>query len=684
MSATVTLSHIPRYVSYSFGYLNEALFSKIYCTYNIWRCTIRKYKQNNSLIVCAKSNVKELRIISNPAALTITHKIKKKSPTQLSKMLTLLRSKLTPRTIPVVPLCVATSTKITFSHTPNYVLHSFSYPNDALYSNRNCMYDLWNNSLIIRAKNNVVEMRIIINPVALTTTLNRQVKQYSKLIPIRRIPEMSSSYHQLLFYHLLLKQLIGNRIYKITALQYHLILIPIINLFIPFIKAKCTTRIVEKVSYFPLCGILITAAKTYHIPIQWNCLKTIIDFYSLLITSLFYKTACIHRPKVMSEYPSISTNVEEISHRYNVTIDSEIEGEDQVNGAILSDAEFDYSGEDLVTDDTELDLTINNISEELKESFINRITNPISEPVTPLVEQYIVNSTREPNQQYSSSSPLKQIYQSAGSHTPTPNQQLNEQTPLISFNRANELYSPVSNQQTRIRIPLFNNHPENPTQAVAPDHSTTKRGRESPPLEGNPLKIRRKFAEMAPPLASIVASMNYVVDIVSADDSKPLNTDHVKVIGTSFNRALFSADEFPQLKFEDCGPERDKFRAICSSEFAKDWVIKIVPKLEGLWPGAQLKAIHTGPPPTLLRSTVNMKLPAMESIDFFTVINAQNPNIDTSNWKVFNKNKPTGSKQLWIIGVDEKSVPALRELGCRPYCGMGRVKINLPNQGFRN
>lgn len=217
---------------------------------------------------------------------------------------------------------------------------------------------------------------------------------------------------------------------------------------------------------------------------------------------------------------------------------------------------------------------------------------------------------------------------------------------------------------------------------INPTPKSNKRGREfnsSTSSENNqPPKIRKMFANMFPH-AAIVATNAIVVDIVSnANEGELISDANLKTLGSSLNRALFSDEGFSNLKFEFSGPERGKYRTVCSNTATRDWVVAAIPHLEGLWPGAQLTTIVAGPPPVLVRATVNMAYPTVEPNDFFTIIATQNPTIDTSNWKLFNRNKPDKGRQLWVIGVEETTVQPLRDLGARPYFGMTRIRINLP------
>lgn len=236
----------------------------------------------------------------------------------------------------------------------------------------------------------------------------------------------------------------------------------------------------------------------------------------------------------------------------------------------------------------------------------------------------------------------------------------------------------ITPRATNSSEPLNSSDKESTQRFVIPK---LKRNRDSESsTEGRPAKIHRPFVNMANlyPMAALAATDAHVVDILPETEGVMFTDHQLKTLGISLTRALYSAENFPELKFEFSGPERGKYRIICSNAATRDWTIDIIPRLEGLWTGANLRIVQPGPPPTLIRATVQMSMPTMEPNDFFTIIGAQNPTINTSNWKLFNRNKPVGGKQLWVIGVDDTTIQPLRDIGCRPYCGMNRVRINLP------
>lgn len=209
--------------------------------------------------------------------------------------------------------------------------------------------------------------------------------------------------------------------------------------------------------------------------------------------------------------------------------------------------------------------------------------------------------------------------------------------------------------------------------------SSHKRKPESPHLiDTNPAKKQCNFLKMVSLASVVAAGETFVVDIIPDTEGVNQFTEaQGRAIGNSINKELFADEDFAQLHFEYSGLDRGRYRFVCADTKTRDWVTAKIPKLEGLWQGAALKVIQSGPPARLVRATVNVQLPTVDPNDFFVIIGTQNPTINTANWRLYSRNKASAGKQIWVIGVDEASIPALRELGCRPYCGMSRIKINL-------
>lgn len=157
-----------------------------------------------------------------------------------------------------------------------------------------------------------------------------------------------------------------------------------------------------------------------------------------------------------------------------------------------------------------------------------------------------------------------------------------------------------------------------------PNTKSSKRPRDTPNTSltsiGLPSKRIKPFIEMLPGMAAIVAMESYVVDILPTDEALTLTEAQGKMIGSSLTRALFASDNFAGLRFESSGFERGRYRTICSDTTTRDWVVGIVSHLEGLWTGANIRAVRSGAPARLVRATVNVTLPYMEPNDMFTII----------------------------------------------------------------
>lgn len=202
--------------------------------------------------------------------------------------------------------------------------------------------------------------------------------------------------------------------------------------------------------------------------------------------------------------------------------------------------------------------------------------------------------------------------------------------------------------------------------------------------EGNPTpsKKSKSFLSMLPTAAEIVTMEDgHVIDIVPDVDERDIfSKEEFTAIKNSFEKALFSDDDFAKIHFDYSGNHRGRYRLVCRDTFTKDWALATVPKLEDLWQGARLKPIISGPPPQLKRASVTLDVPTMEPENLFKIISTQNPNINTDAWRVFNRGRTMRGKQTWAIGIDDKSIEELKKVNFRPYCGMNRLRIVVQQQ----
>lgn len=184
-----------------------------------------------------------------------------------------------------------------------------------------------------------------------------------------------------------------------------------------------------------------------------------------------------------------------------------------------------------------------------------------------------------------------------------------------------------------------------------------------------PSKKVRSSLSMLPTAAEVVKMEDaHVVDVIPNNDGKETFTkEELKSLKNSFNRALFGEEAFASIHFEFSGPHRGRYRLVCKDTFTKEWV------------GANLSTIVSGPPPRLTGASISLEVPTLEPDDLFKIIATQNPDINTSSWRFFNKGKISRGKQIWAIGIDIASIKALKKIGFRPYCGMNRLKIVVPN-----
>ncbi|XP_037036949.1 uncharacterized protein LOC119085932 [Bradysia coprophila] len=179
-----------------------------------------------------------------------------------------------------------------------------------------------------------------------------------------------------------------------------------------------------------------------------------------------------------------------------------------------------------------------------------------------------------------------------------------------------------------------------------------------------------------PPLVSEVVKNDFhIVDIVSDDAAIEFFSE---TQGTSIYTAVLKeitrAKDISKINFEDSFLDRGKFRYICSNATTRDWLTSIIPGIIP-WGNAKIKSINQGAPPTLFKYTMIVSMPSLEPPDIFTLMAAQNVNLDTSNWRCVFRSKVEKNKQTWIVNVDENSLPALKEVDFKPYAGSSRIKM---------
>ncbi|KAJ6647596.1 hypothetical protein Bhyg_02819, partial [Pseudolycoriella hygida] len=218
--------------------------------------------------------------------------------------------------------------------------------------------------------------------------------------------------------------------------------------------------------------------------------------------------------------------------------------------------------------------------------------------------------------------------------------------------------------------------------------TSTKRNRldTSLPLENNPNKKLRSSFNPPPTMAEVVKSSTagHVVDITASEGKPNLSFDQSEQIKASITTALFSEDEDNICKYKFDKPIYDgiRLRLICENDVTKDWLMNTIPKLEGLSKDLSFEAVVIGAPPQLYRESVNVPAKAFEPpTSLFSIIGTQNK-IDIKFWKYLSRTKVAGGQQTWFIGIDEKSVDDLREIGFRPHVAYINKSLQIINMSF--
>ncbi len=220
---------------------------------------------------------------------------------------------------------------------------------------------------------------------------------------------------------------------------------------------------------------------------------------------------------------------------------------------------------------------------------------------------------------------------------------------------------------------LDNDKPKNQQKrqrsSESPDKTTTSAS------TSTPIKKAKTASKMLPLTSEVVKNDFHIVDIVSDDEAIPfLSTTQGNNIYTAVLKEIMKADVISKINFEESFFDRGKYRYICSNVFTRDWLISIIPAITP-WGNAKIKPVYQGAPATLIKYTMNMTLPTLEPGDIFSLMAAQNPNLNTTNWKCAHRTKADKGKQIWTVGVDENSIEALQNIDFMPYVGSSRIKL---------
>lgn len=214
-----------------------------------------------------------------------------------------------------------------------------------------------------------------------------------------------------------------------------------------------------------------------------------------------------------------------------------------------------------------------------------------------------------------------------------------------------------------------------------------KRGRDSSvevsQLSASVLQPVRKIRKMMEPLDNdpeVERPEKHLVRLVPDIEDVQLFTDkHGIKLHTSVMNELKKVKD-PNIKFDYCDFERGRYKFICPNEVAKNWAMNIVPLLTGLWENPQIKAIDFGIVPKMVRASVVFQNPPPQPLDFFEDVDFKNENIDTVDWRIYKRKPIEGKKTIFFIGIDEKSVNDLKDIGYKPYYANGRTRIKIENK----
>ncbi|KAJ6642865.1 hypothetical protein Bhyg_07821 [Pseudolycoriella hygida] len=98
-------------------------------------------------------------------------------------------------------------------------------------------------------------------------------------------------------------------------------------------------------------------------------------------------------------------------------------------------------------------------------------------------------------------------------------------------------------------------------------------------------------------------SEKFLVRIVpDIEEVHLFSESHGKLLHSSVMKELGKVKD-PNIKFDFCDFERGRYKFVCPNESAKEWALKIVPTLTGLWKDPKIKTIDCGLVPKMNRAS---------------------------------------------------------------------------------
>lgn len=172
-------------------------------------------------------------------------------------------------------------------------------------------------------------------------------------------------------------------------------------------------------------------------------------------------------------------------------------------------------------------------------------------------------------------------------------------------------------------------------------------------LGSSPNQIADNFGHL-----EITGSHGKMKRLIVSPDNLP--TSNPEIVQNDFHIVdIASADEAMEYLNPDQGTK--SYTEVRKVTMKSNDVTKAIP-------------VYQDTPPTLIKAIM---MPSLDPDDVFSLIGEQNPTINTTNWKCYHHTKTINGKPVWTIGVEDCSIPVLKDIDFRPYVGSKRIKIDI-------
>lgn len=190
-------------------------------------------------------------------------------------------------------------------------------------------------------------------------------------------------------------------------------------------------------------------------------------------------------------------------------------------------------------------------------------------------------------------------------------------------------------------------------------------------------------AEPLPKIAKIseVAKRHLSVALLDASNSfGQMTKEQWKIVESAiFNEIVAQMEaepERPLPSFDGAGWFNGVKLIKCKDDATLEWVKGVVSKLKGLWKNAQLKIVDRASIPAIPKAKVTIPRIVKPEVTL-RLLQSQNPDIPTKDWKILHVDKGTKDGQNYILQITEDAEDILYPRYGKMSWGVGSVFLRL-------